>query len=213
MADNVSFQGATTATPAAGVVIATDEVTGGPTGAGTAHYQVAKLAYGALNTATVVAAGAGLPVALDAGGTVTVAAGSITLTGNPAVSVAFPATVNPGNLGTTTVSNFPGTVSAAQSGTWTLTIGGTLTDRSGTIAAGGTAQQLAAANSARHYLLVQNQSTARLYICFTGTATQTQTSLLLESGGAYESNGAFCPISTVSIIGTATGQAWHAVEY
>lgn len=93
-----------------------------------------------------------------------------------------------------------------------ITAQGTPTDRSSTLTTGGTAQQLAAANTSRKYLLVQNQSSGYLYIRFTGTATQDQTSLRIESGGSYENPPHYCPTSAVSIIGATTGQAWHSVE-
>lgn len=90
--------------------------------------------------------------------------------------------------------------------------GGTPTDRSGTITAGGTAQQLAASNSSRRYLLIQNQSTGNLYIRFTGTAAADQTSLRIAAGDYWESPPHYCPTSAVSIIGATAGQAFHSVE-
>lgn len=64
MADNLTTQSATPATVPASTVIATDDVGG-------VHYQLVKLAFGALDTATLVATGAGLPIS-DAGGSLTV---------------------------------------------------------------------------------------------------------------------------------------------
>ncbi|KPV49029.1 hypothetical protein SE17_34895, partial [Kouleothrix aurantiaca] len=93
-----------------------------------------------------------------------------------------------------------------------ITAQGTPTDRPSTLTTGGTAQQLAAANSSRKYLLVQNQSSGFLYICFTGTATQTQTSIRLAPGDSYENPPHYCPTSAVSVIGATTGQAFHSVE-
>lgn len=55
MADNITVD-TITGSP----VVATDQI-------GSDHYQINKLAYGPLNTATLVATGAGLPVALEAG--------------------------------------------------------------------------------------------------------------------------------------------------
>lgn len=94
----------------------------------------------------------------------------------------------------------------------TLVLSGSLTDRSGTLTTGGTAQTLASANSSRKYLLVQNQSNGAFYIRFTGTATQDQTSLRLDAGADFESGPSFVPTQAISIIGATTGQAWHAVE-
>jgi len=90
--------------------------------------------------------------------------------------------------------------------------GGTPTDRSNTIATGGTAQTLAALNASRRYLLVQNQSTGNLYIRFTGTAAADQTSLRIAAGDYWESPPHYCPTSAVSIIGATAGQAFHSVE-
>jgi hypothetical protein len=64
VADNLTTQSATPATVPASTVIATDDVGG-------VHYQLVKLAFGALDTATLVATGAGLPIS-DAGGSLTV---------------------------------------------------------------------------------------------------------------------------------------------
>lgn len=115
------------------------------------------------------------------------------------------------------VDNGDGTYSLATSTPSTGSAGvivaaGTATDRSGTITAGGTRQQLAAANSSRRYLIVQNQSSGYLYVRFTATATQDQSSMRLAPGDAWESPSGFCPTQAVDIVGATTGQAWHAVE-
>lgn len=59
MPDNVNYS-----EPGTGTVIATDQV-------GTSHYQLIKLAFGALDSATLVTATVGLPIS-DAGGSLTV---------------------------------------------------------------------------------------------------------------------------------------------
>lgn len=64
MSDNVQFQSSTLATPASGVVIATDDD-------GTAQHQYVKLEFGGDGTFTKVTSSVGLPVG-DAGGTLTV---------------------------------------------------------------------------------------------------------------------------------------------
>ena len=90
---------------------------------------------------------------------------------------------------------------------------GALTNRSGTITAGGTAQQLMAANAVRSYLFVQNVSNNDLWINFTTTAVQAQPSIRLEPGDAFEMSGAgFVSTELVSIIGSSTGQAFTAKE-
>jgi hypothetical protein len=98
--------------------------------------------------------------------------------------------------------------------------GGTLTDRSGTITAGGTAQVLAAANTARRYLRIQNQSAGVLWVRETGTAAASGASMALKActvagdgtGGAFVYEGLFVCTSAISIFGAVTGQAFHAVE-
>lgn len=89
---------------------------------------------------------------------------------------------------------------------------GTLTDRSGTIASGGTAQTLAAANANRTYLLIQNNGTADLWINFTTTAVQNQPSLKLPVGATYVSDPQFISTEAVSIIGPTTAQTFTAKE-
>ncbi len=90
------------------------------------------------------------------------------------------------------------------------------TARSGTIAAGGTAQDLMAANPDRNGWLIQNQSTADLYVrskgaAGTALAAADGSSLLIPPGGYYEP-----PKITphaLSIFGPTTGQAFFAEEW
>lgn len=89
---------------------------------------------------------------------------------------------------------------------------GTLTDRSGTIAAGDTAQQLAAANGTRRYLLIQNASGGDLWVDFTTTAVKDQPSIKLAAGASLIMDGSFVTTEIVSIIGATTGQAFTAKE-
>lgn len=90
---------------------------------------------------------------------------------------------------------------------------GTLVDRSGTITAGGTAQTLAAVNSTRRYLFIQNVSTSDLWINFTTAAAQTQPSFKLIPNSSFVMEGAFITSEAVSIIGATTGQAFVSKEY
>lgn len=100
-----------------------------------------------------------------------------------------------------------------------VAVGG-LTDRSGTITTGGSAQQLAAANTTRRYLLVQNHSTGVLWVNLTGTAAVGQPSIALSAcavandgtGGVLAFEGSFVPTGAVSILGATTGQAFSARE-
>jgi hypothetical protein len=90
---------------------------------------------------------------------------------------------------------------------------GALTDRSGTITVGGTAQTLAAANSVRKYLLIQNNSTGALWVNFGAAAVQGQPSIqLAANGGSLVMEAGFVSNQSVSIIGATTGQAYSAKE-
>ena len=86
-----------------------------------------------------------------------------------------------------------------------------LTDRSGTITTGGTAQQLMPANDARVGFWVQNLSSGDLWINeLGGTAAASQPSIKIPSGSLYESQrGEPCPYA-ISIFGATTGQAFTA---
>lgn len=88
----------------------------------------------------------------------------------------------------------------------TLTAGA---DRSGTITAGGTAQQLAPANASRKFLKGQNLSTGDLWINEVGgTAAAQQPAYRIPAGSTFGIN----TNQAVSIWGATTGQAWSATE-
>lgn len=82
MADNVTFQSSTIASPPAGLVVATDDVGG-------VDYQIVKLAFGPLDTATLVTAAAGFPVNVVAGTVAATQSGawSVSISGTPTVAV------------------------------------------------------------------------------------------------------------------------------
>ena len=85
------------------------------------------------------------------------------------------------------------------------------TDRSGSITVGGTAQALAAANTARKGLVGQNISNADLWVNeIGGTAAA-------DTAGSYKViAGATFSVSTsraVSIVGASTGQKFTATEF
>jgi hypothetical protein len=106
------------------------------------------------------------------------------------------------------------TLDAAQLPLPVHTVGVPLTDRSGTIAAGGTSQQLMAANAARRGLFVQNHSaTDSLWIDETGSAEQGQPSIRIPPGAMYETPAGGCPLSAVAIVGPTLGQAFTAREW
>lgn len=117
-----------------------------------------------------------------------------------------------------TTSNLAGTergliVRSIPSGTQpTSAATGTLTDRSGSITTGGTAQTLAAANSSRKYLLIQNVSTGDLWFNFTTTAVTDQPSFKLLPGQSFVMEDSFISTELISIIGATTGQKFAAKE-
>ncbi len=86
-------------------------------------------------------------------------------------------------------------------------------DRGGTITAGGTAQQLMAANAARRGYSVQNQSTGDLYINALAAATIDYHSLKIPAGSLYETPSNHVGPGAVSIIGATTGAAWYSREF
>ena len=88
----------------------------------------------------------------------------------------------------------------------------TITDRSGTITAGGTAQTIAAANASRRGFEIQNQSTTDLYMSTLATAVLTQPSLRIPPGALYEMPSTSIRTGAVSVIGATTGQAFYARE-
>ncbi len=87
---------------------------------------------------------------------------------------------------------------------------GTGTAKGGTITAGGTAQSLAAANTARRSLQLQNRSTGDLWINETGgtAAINDSASYQVAAGGTFISS----TNQALSIIGATTGQAFTATE-
>lgn len=88
-----------------------------------------------------------------------------------------------------------------------------LSDHSGTIGAGGTAQTIIPANTSRRYLLVQNVSDAVMWVDIGATAVESQPSiLLLANGGSLVFEGAFIPTGLVSVRGATTGKAFTAKE-
>lgn len=94
---------------------------------------------------------------------------------------------------------------------WAVT--GAWTDRSGTLTTGGTAQQAAAANAARTYLVVENPSaTEDLWFNLGATAVAGQPSVLLPPGAAWENPPHFRPTGLVSVIAATTGHAFVVKE-
>lgn len=101
------------------------------------------------------------------------------------------------------------TTAVPVSGTVIATPGtGTFTNRSGTVATGGTSQTLAVANSTRMRLIIENPcaQTESLFFNFTTAAsTSAGSSIELAPCGSYDSAGA--PVSTEAITVTAATSA------
>jgi len=90
----------------------------------------------------------------------------------------------------------------------------TMTDRSGTITLGGTAQTLMAANPLRRGYLIQNNSAGTLWFNELGvTAVQASPSISIAAGALYQSPSPGTSALAISIIGATTGQAFTAREW
>lgn len=89
----------------------------------------------------------------------------------------------------------------------------TLTDKSGTITTGGTAQTAMASNASRRGFEVQNLSTGDLWISTLATAVQNQPSMKIAPGQLYETPAHRVSTGAVSIIGATTGQAFYGREW
>lgn len=91
----------------------------------------------------------------------------------------------------------------------------TLTDRSGSITAGATAQQLAASNTARKGWRLQNTSTGDLWFNDTGNAASIggAGSFKVAAGGYYETPNGGASQTAISIYGATTGQTFSASEW
>jgi len=89
---------------------------------------------------------------------------------------------------------------------------GALTNRSGSITTGGTSQQLAAANTTRRYLFIQNIATEDLWSNVGVAAVADQPSVKLTPGDAFVMEGLFIDNEAVHIIGATTGSKFVAKE-
>jgi hypothetical protein len=101
------------------------------------------------------------------------------------------------------------TFSGGTSGSIVAANGGALIDGSGTIAAGGTAQQAIAALLGRVYLYVQNLDAAEtLYVNFGAVATAGAGSIQLLPGGSQVYEADYIPSGLVSVIAATTGHQY-----
>jgi hypothetical protein len=91
---------------------------------------------------------------------------------------------------------------------------GALTDRSGTITAGGAAQNAVGTNATRRYLLVRNpkSATESLWLSLVGTAAAASPSLELAAGDAFVAEHNLIPTNAVSVFALTTGHAFTVWE-
>lgn len=90
---------------------------------------------------------------------------------------------------------------------------GTLTDKSGALAAGATSETLMASNAARRYFFIQNVDAAEdLWIDFTTAAVRDKPSIKLGPGQAYENPSHYCSTEAIKVIATTIGHKWTAKE-
>ena len=88
-----------------------------------------------------------------------------------------------------------------------------ITDRSGSVTLGGTAQVLMPANSQRRGYWVQNVSAGDLWITAIGTAAASQPGIKISPNSLYEVNAGTTPTTAVSIFGATTGLQFSAREW
>lgn len=88
-----------------------------------------------------------------------------------------------------------------------------LADISGTITAGGTAQDIAEPNEGRNGFWIQNLGASPLYFDFFQDAIAGQPSFKLDAGALYEAPASGCPAGRISVICATTGQQFSAREF
>lgn len=91
------------------------------------------------------------------------------------------------------------------------TAGASASDGSGTVAAGGSAQALFGGAVPANGFLVQNNSSAALWVCDTGVASNGGASIqLAANGGLFATPSGYKPAGAVSLYGGTTGQVFAA---
>ena len=91
------------------------------------------------------------------------------------------------------------------------TAGSAASDGSGTVASGGNAQSLFGGAVPANGFLVQNNSSAALWISDTGAASNGGASIqLAANGGIFATPSGYKPAGPVSLYGGTTGQAFAA---
>lgn len=89
---------------------------------------------------------------------------------------------------------------------------GSLTNRSGSIAAGATSQQVAALNASRKYFLFQNISTETMWINFGTAAVSDQPSIQVLQGGSFVMENFFVSTEAINVISATTGSKFVSKE-
>jgi hypothetical protein len=91
------------------------------------------------------------------------------------------------------------------------TAGAAASDGSGTVAAGGSPQSLFGGAVPANGFLVQNNSSAALWVCDTGIASNGGASLqIAANGGVFATPPGYKPAGAVSLYGGTTGQVFAA---
>jgi hypothetical protein len=91
------------------------------------------------------------------------------------------------------------------------TAGAAASDGSGTVATGGSAQTLFGGAAPVNGFLVQNNSSAALWVCDTGVAANGGASIqLAANGGLFATPPGYKPAGAVSLYGATTGQIFTA---
>lgn len=222
MSDNLQLPTAATA----GDKVAADDVT---YSADTAKVQLVRLVHvtGAEGSKTVVALD---PVATEAAALATAtaagaqndAAAAADGTGNYGVIGALKrALLNwaallarlPASLGIKTAANSLSVAPASDAKFVVQQAPAALTNISGTVTAGGTAQNAAAANAARVGFWIMNLSAGDLWISTLAAAAASQPALKLTAGTYYEAPPGGAGTGAISVFGATTGQAWAGREW
>lgn len=90
---------------------------------------------------------------------------------------------------------------------------GSLTDKSGALAAGATSEVLAAPNASRKYLFVQNvHASEDMWINFGVAAVLDKPSIKIVAGGGFVMEGSYVSTQSVNVIATTVGHKWTAKE-
>jgi hypothetical protein len=91
------------------------------------------------------------------------------------------------------------------------TAGSVASDGSGTVATGGSPQTLFGGAVPANGFLVQNNSSAALFVCDTGIASNGGASIqLAANGGIFATPSGYKPAGAVSLYGGTTGQVFAA---